>query len=78
MLLTEEEIEKTLKEALPGVPQKDIHRAAQSVASTMGKWKEVDLTEVLGASYSVQCKDICAIGSAFSQGKKIRTFVAEK
>ena len=78
MLLTIEEIEDSLKKALPTVPAKDVRRAAEAIIKAAGKWQEVDLSEKLGAEISIQCKDICALGSAHDKGLQIRAFVSKE
>ena len=78
MLLTLNEIEDVLKKTLPEVQDKDICRAAKSLIDATGKWQEVDLSETLGAEISVQCKDICALGSAHDKGLHIRAFIAKE
>ena len=77
MLLTIDEIEGVLRKTLPYVPDKDIHRSAQSIIEAAGKWQEVDLSETLGAEISVQCRDICVLGQAYDKGLRIRAFIAK-
>ena len=77
MVLGEEEIVKILKQNLRDVPEMEIERVAQAICKATGKWQEVDLNDSLGAIMSVQCKDICAIGDAFSKGYCIRTFICK-
>ena len=78
MLLTQEEITSILKKTLPTTQEQDIQKAAQAIVSATGKWQEVDVQNKLGAGLSVQCKDICALGEAYSKGVSIRAFVAPK
>ena len=78
MPLTMEEIESLLKKTIRGATSTEIRRAALLIIEAQGKWKEVDLSESLGAIYSVQCKDICAIGKCHENGFKIRAFIAQE
>ena len=78
MVLTVEEIEDVLKKNLKDVSAADIRRASQAIVQASGKWREVDLTDSLGALLSVQCKDICTLGEAFSKGCHIRAFITQK
>ena len=76
MLLTPEEIKEALKKTLPKLSNEDIERAAKAIVESNGKWREVDLTENLGAAISVQCADICCLGEAYSKGKQIKAFIS--
>ncbi len=78
MLLSKNEIITILKSDLFGVPEEYLEKAAQSLVEATGKWHEVDLADVLGATFSVQCRDICAIGEAYQKGLRIKAFVEEK
>ncbi|MFA5059559.1 MAG: hypothetical protein WC676_02930 [Candidatus Omnitrophota bacterium] len=78
MVLTLTEIEDILKKNLPSASEKDIQKTALSLIEATGKWKEVDLVETLGAELSVQCRDICVLGNAHHNGKRIRAFITEQ
>ncbi len=78
MVLTIEEIENVLKKNLLNISDGDIKKTAQALIAASGKWQEVNLTENLGAGLSVQCKDICCLGEAYSKGYQIRAFITEK
>jgi len=78
MLLTTVKIENLLRETLPNVADEDVHCTAKSIIETTGKGREVPLGENLGAQYSIQCKDICAIGKAYEEGYRIRAFITEE
>jgi len=78
MLLSIEEIETTLRETLADLSEADVRRAARAIVERSGTWREVDLeVDALGAEYSVQCRDICAIGASVEQGMRVRAFIAE-
>jgi hypothetical protein len=77
MLLTIEEIETTLRENLPELSVADCHTAARAIIESCGKWRELDANE-FGSEFSVQCRDICAIGEAAEQGLRIRAFVCQE
>ena len=78
IMLKEEEIENLLRKTLPEVSDSDIRRVARTLRDAAGQWKEVDLSETLGAQYSVQCRDICALGMAHFKGQRIRAFILEE
>ena len=78
MVLNEKEIEQALKQALPNVDQGSIQRAVKAIIEASGQWKEVDIKEELGAVFSVQCRDICALGAAHEKGLSFRVFIADK
>ena len=75
MLLTKTEIENVLRSTLPGAQENDIRKAASSLMETRGEWQEIDVSENLGATMSVQCKDICPLGEAYHKGHSFRVFV---
>ncbi|MDP2654413.1 MAG: hypothetical protein Q8Q08_10335 [Candidatus Omnitrophota bacterium] len=76
MPLTQSEIEDILKKTLPDLRGEDISKAARTILAAAGEWQEVDVDEKLGAGMSIQCKDICALGEAYSKGVRIRAFIA--
>ncbi|OGX25107.1 MAG: hypothetical protein A2787_03085 [Omnitrophica WOR_2 bacterium RIFCSPHIGHO2_01_FULL_48_9] len=75
MLLNQNEIIGILKKVLPKTSEEDIRKAAEALTVAAGNWQEVDLKETFGASYSIQCKDICALGEAFDKGQEIKAFI---
>jgi hypothetical protein len=77
MLFTIEEIEAALREKLPNLSVDDCHDAAKAIITSDGKWRELDVSE-LGSEFSVQCRDICAVGEAVEQGLRIRAFVCRE
>lgn len=77
MVLSGEEIRNALKKTLPKLTNQEIDKAARSILEASGQWREVDLKDKLGAGLSVQCRDICAIGDAFSKNMQIRVFIKE-
>ncbi len=77
MLLSQNEIISILKKAIPRLTEEECRAAAGALVAATGKWKEANLKEMFGASLSVQCKDICALGEAHSRGFKIKAFIEE-
>ena len=77
MVLIQKEIEAVLQKSLPNLSDVDVRKAAKSITEATGEWKEID-TSNLGASLSVQCCDICALGEAHDKGLRIRAFVLKK
>ena len=75
MLLNADEIKQVLRRTLPNHTETDIDKAVKAITETTGKWQEVDLKEKLGAGISIQCRDICAVGEAYSNGCRIRAFM---
>ena len=43
-----------------------------------GEWQEVNLKEMFGASFPIQCKDICVLGEAYDKGRKIKAFIKKE
>ena len=78
MLLNQSEIAGTLKKALPKLSEEEIKKATEALMTAAGEWQEVDLKEMFGANFSVQCKDICALGEAYDKGQKIKAFIKKE
>jgi hypothetical protein len=77
-LFDQELIVRALRSELGSTVDEGRLRAAANRIDALwaAEWEEIeDLDTALGASYSVQCEDICQVGEAVRKGRALRVFV---